>query len=468
MKRLQSFAPALAIFGFALLVRVIYNNTVAFHYTPTHDSLFYQTIGLNLLREHCFCLHPNLPTVYRAPLWPFIIAAISIFSGQNDYILRIFLSLVGSGTCLLIYLFARDLFGWRIGILAGVAAAIYPWLFIYDGWLYTESLFTFLLFAFCYVLYRQQRHARSWGWILCGILLGLISLTRPNGLLVIALFILWVAVMVWKKVIPWRIATRSVAISTLLAIAIIAPWTIRNYIVSHAFVPVATGDGTVLLGAYNNMVLTQNFAGGFYGSWINPLISSPKIANQYPPNCSGACEVTRENAFKNYAEQWILSHKRTTLRILELHATNLWLPFLNEVDLPTYRFPHQQSTQLVLSMMRNFTRPFFVLAAFGLLVTLWRWREFLFIYLMILMTIVEGIIFYSSPRFRAPIEPMLILLAAGAIWWLTHKESGTLRWLLSKFHKRKKLAAVALNKPEVSSPGEQTITGNERIGAGDK
>ena len=56
-----------------------------------------------------------------------------------------------------------------------------------------------------------------------------------------------------------------------------APWTVRNYVVSHTFIPVATGDGTVMLGAYNNSVLNPNLKyGEFLGSWLNPLTSVPQ------------------------------------------------------------------------------------------------------------------------------------------------------------------------------------------------
>ena len=123
--------PAIGIFCFALIVRVIYNNTVAYHYYPLHDSAYYQGIAFHLLNEHCFCLEKYVPTVARAPLWPFTIAGISLIFGPSDYFARIFLSMIGSGTCVLVYLFARDLFGWRIGVLAGVFAAIYPELYIY-------------------------------------------------------------------------------------------------------------------------------------------------------------------------------------------------------------------------------------------------------------------------------------------------------------------------------------------------
>jgi hypothetical protein len=116
----------------------------------------------------------------------------------------------------------------------------------------------------------------------------------------------------------------------------------------------------------------------------------------------------------------------------------MWQPNTYEADLPIVRFPQPQLTQLVLYMMKTFPIYLFILAAIGFAVTWRRWRELLFIYLMIVLTIAQNIVYYGIPRFRAPIEPMLILLAAGAIWWLTHKEKGTLRWTIDTIRKKDK------------------------------
>src|SRR6266568_1796665 len=99
MKRLKSMLPAISVFCFALLIRIIYNNTVAHNYYPLHDSAAYRMLGLHLLNEHCFCWQPYISTAYRTPLWPFIIAGISIVFGPNDYFARVFLGLIGSGRC---------------------------------------------------------------------------------------------------------------------------------------------------------------------------------------------------------------------------------------------------------------------------------------------------------------------------------------------------------------------------------
>src|SRR6266496_1364240 len=455
MKHVKSMLPAIGIFCFALLIRVIYNNTVAHNYYPLHDSAFYHTIGLHLLNEHCFCLEPYISTVYRAPLWPFIIAGMSTVFGPNDYFARVFLSLIGSGTCVLIYLFARDLFGWRIGVLAGVVAAIYPELYIYDGWLYTESLFTFLLLAVCYVLYRLQRAPQgNWRlWITCGVLLGLLSLTRPNGIIVIGLFIVWSTIMVWQKFLSWRVTVRGVLVTSFIAFVLIAPWTIRNYLVSHTFIPVAIVDGTVLLGAYNHEALTKaTYPGGPKGTWINPIVSRSDIVRPFPLHtCTPPCEVAREAAFKDAAVKWIRDNSNIMPHLLELHFINMWQPDTYESDLPTVRFSQQQSTQFVLRMMKTWPIYLFILATLGLVVTFWRWRELLFIYLMIILTIAQNIIYYGSTRFRAPIEPMLILLAAGFIWWLTHKENGTLRWMIDKIRGTDQISTNTPGQSENSS-----------------
>lgn len=436
MKRLRSHLPAISTFCLALLVRVVYNLTVARHYTPQHDSLYYYMLGVHIVTEHCFCVQPYIATVYRAPLWPAIIAGIVGLLGQHAELPRYFLCLVGSGTCVLVYVFARDLFGWRVGLLAGLAAAIYPELYIYDGWLYTESLYIFLFFAFCYAVYRLQRDRKRANWIWCGVLLGLLSLTRPNGILVLVLFLFWAVIMGWRKALPWRVLAKSAAGITLITAILVVPWTIRNYNVSHAFVPVATGDGTVLLGAYNTMsVYSPSYSGGYPGSWINPLLSSPAIGHKYPDFCVPTCEVGRDIYFKDEAIQWIRNNLQLMPQLLEMHFINMWRPATYEADLPVDASPDLRSSRVVLKMMQTFPIAVFILAAFGLALTFRRWRELLFLYLMIVLTIAQCIIFYGIPRFRAPIEPILILLGAGGAWWVMRREPGPLRRLVESLRK---------------------------------
>ncbi|HEY4389587.1 MAG TPA: glycosyltransferase family 39 protein, partial [Ktedonobacteraceae bacterium] len=410
--------PIIMVFGLAVVVRFIYNMTAAAMYFPEHDSLTYQTIAYSILREHCYCLLPHLPTVDRAPLWPAIIAVVYALLGDQDRKVRMLLCVVGAITCVLVYCFSRDLFGKRIGLFAGLLAAIYPYLYIYDGWLYSESVYTCCLLAFCYTIYRIQRRPHWSLMVLGGVLLTLLSLTRPNGLGILAFFVLWALFLGWRKLLAWRTVLQSVLIITGITIVLIAPWTIRNYMVTKSFVPIAVGDGKVLIGAYNDMILQRP---QYLAIWINPWESRPSVYNKFPKDCAGSCEVAREQAYKEDAEHWVKTHVNEIPRLLALHFINLWQIDTQEADLPINRFPHQRSSQLIVLMIRIFTPIVFLLAAIGLVVTRKRWPDLLFFYLNILFTIAQSVYFYGIARFRAPIEPMLLILGAGAIWWITEK-----------------------------------------------
>ncbi|MGB8344409.1 MAG: glycosyltransferase family 39 protein [Ktedonobacteraceae bacterium] len=443
MERIKPTLPAISIFCIALLERIVYNMTVALGYTPTADSLGYQIRAFYLLDEHCFCAAPHIETVVRAPLWPFLIAGISLIVGRANIFDRLFLCCADAGTCVLIYLFTRDLFNKRIGLVVGLIACIYPALFIYTGWMYTETLYTFLQTAICYCVFRIQRGGGTSKplWILCGILLGLLSLTHPNGILICGLVILWAVFLIWRKRLPKR-ALINVALTTLIACAVIAPWTIRNYLASHRFVPVSTGAGEVLMGAYNDKTVTDK---AFLGSWIRPGLAYPPGINPEgvkppaPGSCQGhaACEVASDNTETAIAIQWVKSHLNDIPLLMVYHLRNFFTPYTNEYDIPLNRFPTRHSTRIVLAMSETLPIPIFLLAALGLVVTRRKyWHEFFFAYLVVLGTLAEILFFYGNSRFRSPIEPILLLLTAGALWWLTQTTPSTLRWQLSQRSQR--------------------------------
>src|SRR5581483_4423624 len=226
MRRLQSYAPAIGIFCLALLVRLAYNLTVARGYYPAFDARYYDTIAKNLLSEHCFCLVGQTPTTDRAPLWPFIIAIIYAITGPINFYARLFFSLLDAGACVIIYLFTRDIFNKRIGLIAGILAALYTGLFIYTGWLYTETLYTFCLLAFAYTLYLLQRTSHFRWAVLSGLSLALASLARPNGFFALGMICVWAIIVVRARIISWRTAVNTVLIICLITAGLLAPWTV--------------------------------------------------------------------------------------------------------------------------------------------------------------------------------------------------------------------------------------------------
>ncbi len=409
MGYIKKYLPLIAIFLFALLVRVIYNITVADGYIPEFDAHFYNDIALNLNKEHCFCLYPYHASTDRAPLWPYIIAAIYSITGPANFYPRLFFSFAGATTCAIVYLFARDIFNRRIAILAGIIAALYPGLFIYDGWMYTESLFTLCLMAFCYALYRLQRTAQARWMVVSGVALACASLTRPNGPFFLLLVVAWAVIIVRAKILTWRVAASGVIVITLVTFGLIAPWTLRNYDVSHhQFILVTTVSNEVFTGVYNDTVLVSNQDRGM---WVSSEKTQPPAARNF-----------------SYTGTWIRNHLSSMPYLIGLHFMNMWRPYTSELGLPVIEFPDRPASQVVWTMMLITPIPVFLFAGTGLVLTRKKWQHLLIPYLAILLTIMQCLVFYGSSRFRAPIEPMLVLLAAGTIWWLTQNEPGTLRW----------------------------------------
>ena len=411
MKRIQPFLPLLLIFDVALLVRIIYNFTAARGYVPMYDAAQYERLGIHLLTEHCFCDVSNISMTARPPHWPAIIAGIYSIFGINSLAVRLFLSVLGSGTCLLVYFFSCDLFGKWPALFAGMLAAFYPGLFIYDGWLYSESIYIFLLLAFTYTLYRFQRTSQTRWMIISGILLGLSALTRQNGLFTLGLLVIWAIVVGWQHLLSWHTAIRATVVMTLLTLALILPWAIRNYAVSHYIVPIATGGSTILSGAYNDTVLHDP---RYLGSWVVPTQAKPPII--YSTKC---CTLFGENPDEQaYAYHWMETHLSQMPYLLTLHFINIWRPAMPDGVIGPDQFPDRLSSKLIIKSMHYIPPFIFLFAALGLIATWKKRQELLPLYLVMLMTIASCIALYGSVRFRAPMEPFLVILATSVLWWL--------------------------------------------------
>jgi len=434
LKRFQASFPLVAVFLLALFIRLLYNLTVARNYFVKYDAAWYDHIAYHIAYLHCFCQYPHYPSISRPPLWPYILSIFYILprkanpqqldTGVQVFYGRLFLCFIGSFTCMLVYLLARDLFGRRIALISGIKAAVYTGLFIYDGWLYSESLYTFLVTAFTISVYRLQQTAQRRWIVVSGLLLGLATLTRPNGLILPGMLFLWAIAVLLAKALPWQLVVKSIVVIIGIAAVLIAPWTYRNYLVSHSFVLVSVGEGDVLLGAYNDNVLR-----GTSGIWTSPRYITPRP--DLPPEVLQGKDTERytpqdDKIAVNYAFHWIELHWRNMPRLLTLHLVDMWA-YTPENNLPFIEYPGRLSSQVVRYMTLLMPIPLFLLASFGLLVT-WqdRKRQLFMIYSVIMLTIVQNLVFYGVMRFRAPIEPLLVILAGGALhgaraqWLLRH------------------------------------------------
>ena len=133
-----------AIFIFAFIIRILYLNQIKnnpLFDNLTLDPLYYDTWAKNLLITRwvgsgLFC---------RNHLYPYFLATIFRIFGHNLFLVRLFQHVLGSFSCVIIYLIGKKLFNKTVGIIAMFIMSIYSLFIFYESVLVPATLFLFLI-----------------------------------------------------------------------------------------------------------------------------------------------------------------------------------------------------------------------------------------------------------------------------------------------------------------------------------
>jgi 4-amino-4-deoxy-L-arabinose transferase-like glycosyltransferase len=202
------------------------------------DSWYYRDIALRLLTDLDYGRDLDRP-----PLYPHFLFANYFLFGSKSLLystVRFFQAILDSLTCVTIALTGKSLYNKNVGLFAGLGSALYPFFVIFTGEIMTETLFLFLFSSFTlFLLYlldtSQKRYA-----VLSGMSLGLAILCRPTVVIIPPILIVWF--LLWS---PGTLFTRvkQVILTIACMVLVIAPWTLRNYLVLDKFIPVSTTGG---------------------------------------------------------------------------------------------------------------------------------------------------------------------------------------------------------------------------------
>jgi 4-amino-4-deoxy-L-arabinose transferase-like glycosyltransferase len=201
------------------------------------DAGDYRRLAGNLLEGRGFTLSaapPYEPSARRAPVYPVFLAAVYAVAGRTDQaVLGAQALLWGLGCLGLAGLVGRagsPTAGW----VAGALVATHPVLARAAGEVLTECLYTVGLIGVVVALDQAVRR-RSLTWLaLAGALTGIAVLTRPLTLGLLP--ILWGGLWLWRETLGSP--GRSAVALTLVALAVLLPWTVRNAMVFGRFIPV--------------------------------------------------------------------------------------------------------------------------------------------------------------------------------------------------------------------------------------
>jgi 4-amino-4-deoxy-L-arabinose transferase-like glycosyltransferase len=388
-------------------------------YAPINDGGVYLRLGSDIAHLGVYSSKDHGaagsrgPSAYFPPAYPYFIAAIDLLDGHRTprgpsiQGVRIAQALLGTVTVGLIGLVAFELFGAAIGLIAMLIATVYPGMIELVGVAIAENLLTALVLAAIWATLRSRRvGARKYWWVAgAGALAGLAALTHTNGVLLVPAL----AIGVWGG--RPRFSRRSLAAPALLvaaAVIVIVPWTIRNAVSLHSFIPISDETGITLVGTYNATSAADHQVP--YKWRIFAAIPSDR---RLAANVARVSEPALDARLRDQAFAYIGDHPlaplevafHNTLRLFELEGSFAWRASAAAIGLNTgtarigvYSF----WVLCLLALLGAFT-------AAARSAPRWVWLVPLLLALSVVLVNVE------TPRFRAPVDPFLVLLAACAL-----------------------------------------------------
>jgi len=347
----------------------------------------------------------------KAPLFPALLAVPLWVSGSSLLLPFLLVALLGSISVFVGYLIALDIWGdRRVATFAAGLIAFAPPLVLYGGLLMSENLFIALLLYSLLLARRLRTDRRLSTHILFGVCAALATLTR-------AVFIGLVPILLIAPVIMrQRAGARPMRLFVALGVwcLVLAPWTLRNHTLHHAFVPVSTfGGRSLLLGnnpySHGTMKLDQGFQ-----EWL-----TARLRDRGVTMTDSLDEVSQISLERSIALEYMAEHPGHALTLALQKAYVLWI----------YPLSHRPGNHPLQALLMGFDIILLLGALVGIALAKFRGiRIFPFGMVFGFFTVVHAVL-HSEARYRLPMLPLLCILAAGV---LHTADPGNRRALLSE------------------------------------
>lgn len=340
---------------------------------------------------------------FQAPLYPYFLAIIYKVFGVSFIAVQTIQAVISLTNIALIYLLGKNLFDEKTGLVSAVLAVFYSPLVYYSGLLLKVTLSLFFSCLLLLVLIRTTRSATAWTYLLAGLYLGINITLRGNFLLLFPVLVLWILCTHSKN-----LRTKGAVLFILGTCLALAPVTARNYYLEKDFVLTTYDAGpSFYIGNHANATGRQTHVEGVRANPIYEELDFRAIAEKKSGRKLKPSEVS---AFWFRQSFEFISDKPFTY--LKLLARKVFF-FFNTGEIPdNYDFAFMKTLTPVLYL--EFV-PFGLLMVCALLgIYLYRWSApaFWLVYIYAGIYAVSVILFYVVSRFRMPVVPALIPVAA--------------------------------------------------------
>ena len=404
---MRAFAVRLLpLLALALGLRLAYSLLLVKTQPLLGDGLEFHNLAYSIADHHRYAqasfLTPDqvLPTADKPPLYPLVLAFFTVVGGHGWIPHQIAGALIGTGTVAVTAFLGRRVAGDTAGLIAGGLAAIYPMLLAADGSYRSESLYALLIVSTLLGAYALRDRPTLGRAAVCGVLIGLATLTRTEALALLVLLVFPAALL--------AVAPKRAAMLTLVAgaatVVVLTPWLIRTWVQFDRPVFISTNSGGLLAGANCD----KTYHGEWLGQWRFDCLHPVKTTNE----AEGSAELARDGIdyAKDHAGRLPVVMAVRVLRSWELYRPRQqWTieRFFEGRDLRVEQIGVVMYYGLVL------------LAIAGALRLRARREPLRMLLAPFVLVVIVSLGAYGFTRFRIAAEPALVVLAAitlAALW----------------------------------------------------
>jgi 4-amino-4-deoxy-L-arabinose transferase-like glycosyltransferase len=349
------------------------------------------------------------PTAWFAPIFPYLLAGIfklfGVYSYSSNLVISFFDLSFSAFTCWPIAAIATRAFGRKTGIAAAWTWVVLPTAIFYPVvWVWDTSLAALWLAMLVAATMQLRGSDRLSWWLGYGALWSAGAMINPSLISVLPPLALWAIWPLRSRLAP---ALKLASAAALIFAVGIVPWTIRNHVVFHKFIPLRSNFGLELwLG--NNPAVPDSWS-----PWLHPNDSMDE-AQKY----ARMTEIPYMEEKEREAWAFIRSHPLDTARFALHRFANHWLGIW---DSPADLWP---------------TAPWYLRLTiiFNCVFALLSWLGMLFVYrtraaaanplgIVMLIFPLAFYLTHTSLRYRFPMDPVMVVLAVFAVAYALSPEA---------------------------------------------
>jgi len=402
MYKILTSKKIILILFLALIFRIGHVLQLGNQPPTTHDGLVFDDIATNIIEKGRFQIGPTSPErrivfydvkdgfSWREPLYPFFLAFIYKIFGHSFIAVRLIEACIDVFTVFLVYIIGLRFFNRSVALPASLLIAVYPPFISSTGLFIRETLLIFLTTVLMLYLMKisntEQVSYRD--YMIIGMLLGIIALLK-------AVIILFVPFLLLAFLFKHRARMKSfIKISTAtfsMMALVVLPWTARNFMVHHKFVPIATSGGINFLIGNN-----PNASGTNLPPWPAFSPEQKKIIRY----------LSEADQDKQYFKWGIMYVRDNPLRYLKLAVRKCLIFWFDSYG--SYKTIYGFSTRVLDAFL-------LICGFYGILCSFTTWKKYQMAYVYIIAITVAQMVFFVVIRNRFLIIPLLSLFSVSGM-----------------------------------------------------